>query len=276
MSELVSTFEGNSFVRISHEPMDDDRIRQIAPSVFSEAAHSSRSERYGYVNTAALLGAMRSAGFEVFAAAQTFTRKADRAPFTRHLLRLRHPAQILDTEAEEIIFVNSHDGSSRLQVLIGLLRFACMNGLVCGQGTVDIKLPHTRSAVDGIVEKMVTLSETFAQVRERRDVMRSTELSASEQLRFCERALAVRYSVGAPITAKQVNEARRHEDIGSSLWLTFQRAQENLMKGGIQGSSPGKRRFVRTRAIRAVGATVSLNRDLWNLADQTQQELAAA
>nr|UVN18177.1 hypothetical protein pPsy0462b_00032 [Pseudomonas syringae] len=51
---------------------------------------------------------------------------------------LRHASQILDQEANEIILLNSHDGSSSYQMIGGKFRFVCANGLVLGT------LPLTR------------------------------------------------------------------------------------------------------------------------------------
>jgi len=40
----------------------------------------------------------------------------DRREFTRHMIRLRHASQIEGGEANEIILLNSHDGTSSHQV----------------------------------------------------------------------------------------------------------------------------------------------------------------
>ncbi|EBA7968526.1 DUF945 domain-containing protein, partial [Salmonella enterica] len=40
--------------------------------------------------------------------------------------------QINGKEVPEIILLNSHDGSSSYQMVPGLFRFICTNGLVCG------------------------------------------------------------------------------------------------------------------------------------------------
>lgn len=46
--------------------------------------------------------------------------------------------------------------------------------------------------------------------------------------------------------------ARRYEDARHNLWLTFNRAQENLLRGGLKDESRRRedgKRFPQTRAI---------------------------
>lgn len=57
-------------------------------------------------------------------------------------IRLRHPSQINDAEANEIVLLNSHDGTSNYQLLAGLLRFVCQNGLVFGDTVADVRVPY--------------------------------------------------------------------------------------------------------------------------------------
>ncbi len=75
-------------------------------------------------------------------AAQTRVRHDDRRDYTKHMLRLRHASQINGAEANEIVLLNSHDGTSSYQMLAGMFRFVCSNGLVCGDTVADVRVPH--------------------------------------------------------------------------------------------------------------------------------------
>lgn len=55
-------------------------------------------------------------------ACQTRVRRDDRREFTKHMLRLRHASQINGAEANEIVLLNSHDGTSSYQMLAGQFR----------------------------------------------------------------------------------------------------------------------------------------------------------
>jgi len=43
----------------------------VAPSIFADAPHESRSERYSYIPTASVLQGLRGEGFEPFMVCQT-------------------------------------------------------------------------------------------------------------------------------------------------------------------------------------------------------------
>jgi hypothetical protein len=55
---------------------------------------------------------LRKEGFQPFIACQTRVRADDKRAHTKHMVRLRHADQITGREANEIILLNSHDGSS--------------------------------------------------------------------------------------------------------------------------------------------------------------------
>ena len=119
---LASRFGRFSPSLRSSTPIADDQLRQVAPSIFAEAAHDSRSARYTYIPTSTILDGLRKEGFQPFAVTQTRVRDEGKRDFTKHMLRLRHASQIADTEANEIILLNSHDGTSSYQMLAGMFR----------------------------------------------------------------------------------------------------------------------------------------------------------
>ena len=119
--QLASRFASRSPVLRADYPLSDDQIRAVVPSIFAEDKHASRTERYSYIPTAAVLTELRQEGFQPFMVCQTRVRQDDRRAYTKHLIRLRYASQINGAEANEIILLNSHDGTSTYLMLI----FAC-------------------------------------------------------------------------------------------------------------------------------------------------------
>ena len=117
--QLASRFIHSQVLRSDH-PLPDEPIRVVAPSIFAETPHESRSRRYSYIPTAAVLSALRKEGFQPFMVCQARVRHEDHREYTKHMLRLRHASQINGSEANEIILLNSHDGSSSYQMLSGM------------------------------------------------------------------------------------------------------------------------------------------------------------
>ena len=179
-------------------------------------------------------------------------------------------------EANEIILINSHDGASSYQMLAGVFRFVCCNGLVVGTVSNDIRIPHKGNIQDDVIEGAFRVLDDFEAVDASTDGMKALTLKVDEQRAFATAALALRYGERtegqppAPITAEQLIEARRPEDLGHSLWTTFQRIQENAIRGGQRGRSVQGRRM-QTRNVGSIDRSVNLNRALWVLAEEMRK-----
>ena len=109
--------------------------------------------------------------------------------------------------------------------------------MVVGTVSNDIRIPHKGNIQDDVIEGAFRVLEDFEAVDVSIDGMKSLQLKDDEERAFATAALALRYgerSEGrppAPITAEQLIEARRPEDLGHSLWTTFERVQENTIRG---------------------------------------------
>ncbi|KAA8703552.1 DUF945 domain-containing protein, partial [Pseudomonas cannabina] len=79
----------------------------------------------------------------------------------------------------------------------------------------------------------------------------------------------------APVTPSQLLMPRRREDRSSDLWTTFNRVQENTIKGGLTGRNKQGRRTT-TRAVNGIDQDVKLNRALWVLAQAMGEHRKAA
>jgi hypothetical protein len=271
---LATRFARNTHVIRSDTPLAEEQMRSAAPSIFATGKHQSRSERYAYIPTIEVLRGLRKEGFEPFMVAQSKSRIEGKTEYTKHLIRMRH-AGLLSTkpEANEIILINSHDGASSYQMLAGAFRFVCCNGLVCGTVSNDIRIPHKGSVQNEVIEGAFRVLEDFEAVDASIDGMKSLTLNGDEERAFATAALTLRYGersegqLPAPITAEQLIEARRPEDIGRSLWTSMNRLQENMQRGGQPGRTVHGRR-IQTRPIASIDRSVSLNRALWVLAEE--------
>ncbi len=275
---LSSSFRNPNMLR-SHSPLSDDQIARIAPSIFAQEAHESRSERYVYIPTIDVLNGLRNEGFEPFMVCQTRVRNQEKREHTKHMIRLRHASRIMDKEAHEIILLNSHDGTSSYQMMAGIFRFVCANGLVCGDSMADQKVRHSgsRDVIGDVIEGAYEVLQQFERVDEQRDNMRSVILQPYEQMALAHGALSYRYGdsdTPAPVTSEQLLMPRRMEDRAPDLWTTFNRVQENVIKGGLNGRNKQGRRTT-TRAVNGIDQDVKLNRALWVMAEALRNQQAA-
>lgn len=266
---LAASFKNISGLVRSDRPLSDEQIIKAAPSVFAESAHVSRSARYAYIPTSEVLNGLRGEGFQPFMACQARTRIEGKQEFTKHMLRLRHESQINGDTANEIILVNSHDGTSSYQMLAGCFRAVCHNGLICGDTVEDFRVRHSGNVVGNVIDGAFKILDEFELVDSSRSLMQGITLSPGQQNAFARAALELRYDEDekSPIEPQQLNTARRFEDRGPDLWRTFNRVQENMLQGGVRGTNANGRRMT-TRQVTGVNENIRLNRALWTLADE--------
>ena len=263
---IASRFGAASLVR-RDRPLTRDELAHYVPSVFSEEKHESRSERYTYIPTITLLDNLQREGFQPFFACQTRVRDLNKRDHTKHMLRLRREGQITGKQVPEIILLNSHDGSSSYQMLPGLFRFVCQNGLVCGETFGEVRVPHKGNVVEKVIEGAYEVLGIFDRVEEKRDAMQSALLPPPAQQAMARAALHYRFGEDhQPVTTDQILTPRRYEDRSDDLWTVYQRVQENLMKGGLAGRT-AQGRSNRTRAVNGIDGDVKLNRALWVMAE---------
>ncbi|HEO9068282.1 TPA: DUF945 domain-containing protein [Citrobacter koseri] len=271
--KLASRFGRVNLIR-RDRPLTHDELMQHTPSVFGEEKHASRSERYAWIPTITILEKLQQEGFQPFFACQTHVRDQSRREHTKHMLRLRRAGQITGQQVPEIILLNSHDGSSSYQMLPGLFRSVCCNGLVCGTSLGEVRVPHKGNVVEKVIEGAYEVLGVFDRVEEKRDAMQSLLLPPPAQQALAKAALTYRFGEEHhPVTESQVLSARRWQDEQNDLWSVFNRLQENLSKGGLSGRSvQGKRS--RTRAVNGIDGDIKLNRALWVMAEELQQALS--
>lgn len=270
MNTFNATSGHNSFYRQS-SPLSDEQIRRVAPSVFASEAHESRSARYTYIPTLDVVAGLRKEGFEPFAVMQGRSRIPGKAEFTKHLMRFRHASQQVDGRVgermNEIVLINSHDGTSSYQMMAGIFELVCSNGLVvCHETLNDVRIPHKGDIVHEVIGGAYQVLDGFNLIRDITHEAQALQLTRAEQGVFAESALHLKYdeNEAAPITANQLLLPRRHADAGPSLWHTFNRVQENVIRGGVHGRAANGRRMS-TREVTGIDSNVKLNKALWTL-----------
>ena len=263
----------------SRTPLTDEQIMRVAPSVFADQPHESRGERYAYIPTSRVVQGLRNEGFVPMAVGQSRTRIPGKRDFTKHMLHFRHHSavdQIVGQEVPEIVLLNSHDGTSSYQLMGGIFRLICSNGMIVGDTTSEVRVRHSGNILENVIEGSYSVIEDINRVVPVIDDWKKLSLTYEQRIKYAETALGLRWDAeeDAPVSATSLLATRRYEDRGDSLWNTFNVVQENLIRGGLRGEGSTGRRMT-TRAVASVTENVKLNRALWSLTSK-MAELAAA
>lgn len=236
-------------------------------SVVDGMALETLSPKYGFIDTAKVIETFEANHYIVTKSNTLRPRKRD--PRTvRHLVRMRHAdhAVAVGEVVPEIVMINAHDGSSSLKFLSGLFRLVCSNGLVVqsAQYAPPVTIRHGKDAMArALAAAEEVLSQSIRTVG-RIPAFQQRMLTRAEQLEFATRANELWTGRVRP---EALLEMRRDEDAGDDVWRVFNRVQENLMVGGLAGTTPTGRR-TRTHGIRAMDNSVRVNRALWALAEE--------
>lgn len=260
-------------------------LRAAAPSIFAKEKYKDRSDRYTYISTADVLKSLKDEGFVPVWALQSRIRgrrdetergMATRSNFTRHMIRLRR-AQDLEPRARslndtfgEVVLTNSHDGTGSFRLDPGLLRLACLNGLLVRSGQFEsIRVPHQGNIIEMVLEGAQWVAKDLRRAQDVTKQWSSIKLTQPAQIELATRSIAARFGVASPLTPELALSARRASDEGNDLWRVFNRIQENLIMGGVHGvSSRNTGRATTTRPLNAVGNLMRFNGKLWELAEE--------
>lgn len=271
MPTLATSFGRNANVLRSVNPLTDEQIHFVAPSVFATEQHFSRSSKYTYIPTSFVLNGLRENGFMPVMVCQSKTREEHNREFTKHMLRFRHESQINvnNDTAKEVILINSHNGTCSYQLLAGVLRFVCQNGLVCGEEIADFSVRHSGDVAKNVIEGAYTVLDNFKHIDESMDAMKSITLDSAQQRAFAKSALTLCYGdlELSPINEDDILRPKRNEGKSNDQWTVFNRVQEWLTNGGIRDRN-AQHKLVKTRPAKGIDGNIKLNRALWVLSEK--------
>jgi len=255
-------------------PLSDEALRTRAPSIFASGPMIGVSQKYTFVPTSEILTGLRDLNWVPVEVEEQRIRQEARRGFQKHLIRLRLESQMatLDEWNVELVVVNSHDAGCAYQLHAGIYRRICSNGLVISSESFNaIRFRHSGCLTGEVVQASLRLVEAMPKIGERIARFRERILEPCESLTLAEQALLLRYPTvdESPIAPETLLQAHRPEDEGNDLWLTMNRCQEGLLRGGLSDSHRDRRGKLRSvRPLRGIDSKVSVNKGLWSLAER--------
>jgi hypothetical protein len=256
----------------SNEFLTKTQIREIAPSVFTQTAAPTVSDKFTHIPTSAIIDDMEKLGFGVVDAKQVKARKGQ--GFQKHLVVFRNPDIAIngadgDDVFPQVLITNSNDGKNAFKLTVGIFRLVCENGLVIAtEEFEDIRLRHMGYTFEELQEKVKAIIEKLPLTVETMNKMKATELDETTAIEFATRALATRFKedelTRITIDAKVLLEPTRPEDKGNDLWSVFNVIQEKIIGGNFTYNAGSKSR--KARQIKNFNQDLKVNQDLFELA----------
>lgn len=263
--------------------LEHDQLRKIAPSIFATEAYHGMSDRYSFIPTIEVIDNLKRKGWLPVKAMEAKSRNEEKLGYTKHMVRLRKndaPVMVGDV-FPEIVLVNAHDGGAAYQMMAGLFRLICSNGMVTDDGIFQrASIRHTGDVIDEVLYTARHIGKELPKLQSVVQKLKCLELTRDQQGIYAVAALDLKYDrdekgdLLSPIRPEQILVPRRRADAGNDLWSTFNMVQEHLLKGGLRGRSQSETfRRVRTRAVQSVSEDIRLNRALWTLTQEMAKQV---
>lgn len=241
-------------------------------SIGAIAPHSKTSNKYSFIPTIEAVNYLRDAGFVPVSAKQGRTQSIEKNGFQQHVITFTNTNLDLGNRRIQMNLYNSHDGGSSYILSGGLYRLVCANGLVVGSNQAEFRHRHIGFDADLFIESAKFVAQRMGQIVARLQKWEDIELSPLEQGIFAQAAHEVLYDGKShrSVFPEQLLIARRYEDKKNNLWSTFNRIQENVIKGGLRGTSKSGRRS-KTRGITNIKKDKIINQSLWSMAEHISE-----
>lgn len=261
--------------------LDDVQLLRNVPSIFASDHSFHRDEHhYNLFKTIDVINALREEGyFPVYARTNGMRNhnSHNNVDTRKHMVRFTHrdfiesPLAVND-ERPEIILTNSHDGSSSFQIMAGLFRKVCSNGMMVMQHGVEQKsVRHIGHSFDEVITASLDVAKSMDAVMDTVNTMKGINLNEKQRRDLAAEIAEMRFGKEKVKTPENLLTLRRYEDNWQpSLYNTFNVIQENVIKGGQRVTD----RVM--RPITNIDTDIDVNQRMWNIAYNRMSELMVA
>lgn len=255
------------------------KLNQLAPSIFSSSAKEGLTSKYNFIPTIDVVKEMAKEGWLPVKALESRTRNQLNQGYQKHMVRFRNFNESVNRMLAvgdtfvELVLTNSHNGLASFVFNCGLFRLACSNGMVVAESSFDsARIRHSSYDATKVIDICGETVQKAPMITASIENMRAIELTPMEQIAFVNAAKPLRFDKPDSIDTERILLPNRSADRSNDLWTTFNRTQENLIKGNVRfdrrdenGRYQGRGR---TREVKSIDSNVKLNQALWTLAEE--------
>lgn len=243
-------------------------------------------DTYGFVNTRDVLDVFASKGWSVSDVKAGSPRKAERMGFQKHLIRLENPQfpsipglSQDNASVPQLVLVNSHDGTAAFRLFLGLVRIACLNGIISGTSLRDFKAVHSKNVINKLGEGIEYLTSNIGSLYNQIQELQNRTFTIDGAQEYAKALIQARLeNVNNVRDIDYTVPVRRMQDQGMDAFTVLNRVQELMIRGGIHytyervvkdatGQTLGTTLVnARTRTIKSVPTSIKLNRLVYDKA----------
>ena len=254
--------------------LTNQQLIERAPSIGAIKPYCEVSERYSFVPTTKAINILRDSGWVPVMAGQTGVRIQEKKGFQKHLVRFTRPDLVVNGHRMDLLLYNSHDRGCAFQLIGGVFRFVCANGMVVGDRVAEYSHKHMGFSPEILTDYSLKVGQHIEQTAGVIEDWQTINITEIEKGIFAKAAHQLIYDEPdkAPIEPQQLLSIRRTEDRNKNdLWTVLNSVQENIIKGGLRGRSEKGRR-IKTRGVKSIDRDKKLNKALWILTEEMRNQ----
>lgn len=196
--------------------------------------HELVTDRYTHINTETIVNKLLDAGFIISDTAEARVRKESNVGFQKHIITMQNDKYATDEGVPTIAIRNSHNRSTGLALYSGFIRYACLNMLVFGSDIEELKMQHKRNWEADVDAFIMGYEDKVVRSLQNQTKMEQKRMSSYDEKLFTKAVAQLRYPLEDYMDYRELSRVNRVEDRGDSLWLCFNRVQENILKGDFE------------------------------------------
>lgn len=241
---------------------------QIKNPIYQTVKNPILSEGYQFVPTMDIQAMLIDQGFSLNKEIITKSRKEEKKGFQKHMVLFDHPMLQTKEKTEKIqlLMINSHDGKNSLQLLLGIWRMVCGNGLISGNSWLSFFIRHNDRQFETLLKDSIgQLTAQTPKMIDWVERLKQIELTQDQINLYAQKMFLARME-GTEINKINLEKSLipfRPEDSPNTAWAKFNLVQERVIKGGIVYEDKDHEENW-TRRIQGIGKVYNLNRMCWD------------
>lgn len=217
--------------------------QQIINPIEQVIAAPNLSGSYGFVSSQSILSAFSEQGWVEDSKQIANVRKQEKQGFQKHLVFLKNPSMPKVTglsqnnESEvRLCLLNSHDGTTRLSLFLGIMRIACLNQILTGSIFKYFHAVHSQGIIKKLSEGIEYVTDGIPELINEIQKLQNIQLDAHQRFQIADKVIKARFENTKNLVsydASVVERIARPEDSEQDAYTVLNRIQEKLIRGGI-------------------------------------------
>ncbi|MFA5461550.1 MAG: DUF932 domain-containing protein [Sulfurimonas sp.] len=256
---------------MSINPLNNQELQTLAPTLFTSEPHYEVSEKYHFIPTIDVIEEIKSHHWYPVSVSQAAVKDETKEGFQQHCVRFRHFEDLLHPQdnAVELLLFNSHDRTKSFSISAGIFRFVCANGLVLSESVFEsYKIKHLGDRDNDVANAVAKITAVKDKLLDKIKTLSNIQLSNLEKQSFAKLAIPLRFEEHLEVNPNDLLIPHREEDYQDDLYTTLNTIQEHLIRGNISGVNKESGRRFTSKEIKSITTDTQVNKGVWELAER--------